>query len=273
MSGNGGVQRIAGAFTDLKQQSRKALIIYLMAGDPDPAFTVDIVPKLQEAGADIVELGFPFSDPIADGPVIQAAGQRALAKLPDLVQCLEVVRNIRTACGIPLVSMTYYNPIFRYGDKKYFEDALDAGLDGVIVPDLPLVEAGDWKADAREVGIASIFLEAPNTGDEEAEKIAEASTGFVYLVSLKGVTGSDKGLGENLQSRAERMRGLTDTPAAVGFGISTPELAGRFGAMCDGVIVGSGTVSAIAEGKTAAQSEKNVVEYVRAMRAGLDAEA
>jgi tryptophan synthase alpha chain len=169
--------------------------------------------------------------------------------------------------------MTYYNPIFRYGEKKYFEDALDAGLDGVIVPDLPLVEAGDWKADAREVGIASIFLEAPNTGDEEAAKIAEASTGFVYLVSLKGVTGSSKGLGENLQSRAERMRGLTDTPAAVGFGISTPEQAGHFGAMCDGVIVGAGTVSAIAEGRTAAQSEKNVVEYVRSLRAGLDADA
>ena len=277
MSDQGGTPRgtpnIAAAFARRREQGGKALIIYLMAGDPDAAFTAAIVPKLQEAGADIVELGFPFSDPVADGPVIQAAGTRALAHLPSLEQCLEVVREIRSACDVPLVSMNYYNPIFRYGERRFFADGLAAGLDGLIIPDLPLVEADEWRAGAKEAGIASIFLEAPNTDDAQARAIADASTGFVYLVSLKGVTGSDKGLGENLLERVTRWRGLTDTPAAVGFGISTPELAGRFGAMCDGVIVGSATVASIANGKTPAQAEKNVLAYVSSMRKGLDAGA
>lgn len=268
-----GAARIAGAFARRLEKGEKALIIYVMAGDPDAEFTARLVPKLREAGADIVELGFPFSDPIADGPVIQAAAQRALPRLDSLGQCLEVVRKIRVETEIPLVSMTYYNPIFRYGERRFFEDGIAAGLDGLIIPDLPLVEADAWKADAKDVGIASIFLEAPNTDDGQAAAIAEASTGFIYLVSLKGVTGTDKGLGENLQERVNRLRGLTDKPTAVGFGISTPQLAGKFGAMCDGVIVGSGTVAAIAEGKSAAQAENNVLAYVRSMRAGLDAGA
>ncbi len=270
MSGAGGVARISNAFASLKKERRKALIIYLMAGDPDPGFTAGIVPKLAEAGADIVELGFPFSDPIADGPVIQAAAQRALAHLAALPDCLKLVERIRAASGVPLVSMTYYNPIFRYGERRFFSDGLAAGLDGLIIPDLPLVEAGEWRALCEEVGLASIFLEAPTTDDASARAIADASTGFVYLISLKGVTGSDHGFGENLQERIERMRGYTATPAAVGFGISTPEQAGQFGAMCDGVIVGSGVVGRIAEGKTHADAERRVLAYVREMRAGLD---
>lgn len=273
MSGQAGAKHITAAFARRRDKGEKALIIYLMAGDPDADFTAALVPKLQQAGADIVELGFPFSDPIADGPVIQAAAQRALPHLPSLAHCLEVVRKIRAAAEIPLVSMTYYNPIFRYGERRFFEDGLKAGLDGLIIPDLPLVEADAWKADAKEVGIASIFLEAPNTDDAQARAIADASTGFIYLVSLKGVTGTDRGLGENLHERVVRLRAITDKPTAVGFGISTPELAGRFGAMCDGVIVGSGTVAAIAECESPAQAEKNVLNYVSSMRAGLDAGA
>ena len=273
MSGQAGATRITEAFARRREKGDKALIIYLMAGDPDADFTAALVPKLQQAGADIVELGFPFSDPIADGPVIQAAAQRALSQLPSLVHCLELVRKIRAASDIPLVSMTYYNPIFRYGERRFFEDGLKAGLDGLIIPDLPLVEANAWKADAKEVGIASIFLEAPNTDDAQANAIAAASTGFIYLLSLKGVTGTDKGLGENLEERVARLRAITDKPTAVGFGISTPALAGRFGAMCDGVIVGSGTVAAIAGGKSPAQAEENVLDYVRSMREGLDAGA
>lgn len=273
MSAQGGVPRITAAFARRKEKGEKALLIYLMAGDPDVEFTARLVPKLEEAGADIVELGFPFSDPIADGPVIQAAAQRALPNLPSLDACLEVVRQIRAESEIPLVSMTYYNLIFRYGERRFFDDGLKAGLDGLIIPDLPLVEADDWKADAKEAGIASIFLEAPNTDEQGARAIADASTGFIYMISLKGVTGSNKGLGENLEERVARMRNITDTPTAVGFGISTPELAGRFGAMCDGAIVGAATVSAIAAGKGAAQAESNVLNFVKAMRKGLDAGA
>ena len=273
MSTQTGAKHITEAFARRLEKGEKALIIYLMAGDPDGDFTAALVPNLQQAGADIVELGFPFSDPIEDGPVIQAAAQRALPQLPSLVHCLEVVRKIRAASDIPLVSMTYYNPIFRYGERRFFEDGLKAGLDGLIIPDLPLVEAEAWKADAKEVGIASIFLEAPNTDDAQAKAIADACTGFIYMVSLKGVTGTDKGLGENLVERVARLRAITDKPTAVGFGISTPKLAGRFGAMCDGVIVGSATVASIADGKTPAQAEKNVLAYVRSMRKGLDAGA
>lgn len=270
MSAEVGTARIDNTFAALKKEGRKALIIYLMAGDPDPSFTVELVPKLAGAGADIVELGFPFSDPIADGPVIQAAAERALPHLAALPDCLKLVGRIRAATETPLVSMTYYNPIFRYGERRFFNDGLAAGLDGLIIPDLPLVEAGEWRALCEEVGLASIFLEAPTSDNDSARAIAEASRGFVYMISLKGVTGADRGIGENLAERVERMRGFTQTPTAVGFGISTPEQAATFGAMCDGVIVGSGVVSRIAEGKNHGDAERRVLDYVSEMRAGLD---
>ncbi len=270
MNGIGGKTRLDGTFRTLREQSRKALIIYLMAGDPDVEFTARLVPEIFRAGADIVELGFPFSDPVADGAVIQAAGQRALAGLSALPDFLGLVRNIRRQCDGPLVCMTYYNPIFRYGEERFFADALSAGLDGLIVPDLPLVEAKDWIAGSRKAGIAAIFLEAPNSDDGDARAIAEASQGFIYLVSLKGVTGSDKGLGENLRERIVRMRQQTDTPLAVGFGISTPEQAARIGAMCDGVIVGSGVVSRIVGAGSPDDRLATVLDYIRELRAGLD---
>ncbi len=267
---SGGTARLTETFAALKAKGRKALIIYLMAGDPDPDFTAELVPQLAEAGADIVELGFPFSDPIADGPVIQAAGKRALSHLAHLPDCLGLTERIRAATPLPLVAMTYYNLIFRYGEERFFGDALAAGLDGLIVPDLPLVEADGWRAGCAAAGIASIFLEAPNSEDEDARAIAAASRGFIYLVSLKGVTGTDTGLGENLGERVERMRALTATPLAVGFGISTPEQAGRMGALCDGVIVGSGVVGRIGEAPSREQALQSAIAYVRTLREGLD---
>ncbi|HUJ75056.1 MAG TPA: tryptophan synthase subunit alpha [bacterium] len=265
-----GISRVHQAFADLKRRHRKALIIYVMAGDPNPAFTARLVPRLAEAGANLVELGYPFSDPVADGPVIQAAGQRALRQFAGLDDFFALIRQIRARCGLPLLAMTYYNLIFRYGEAAYVRNGLAAGLDGTIIPDLPLVEAATWHAQCLSQGMAPVFLEAPNTPDEDAQRIARTPQGFIYLVSLKGVTGSDRGLGENLAQRVQRLRAWTDTPLVVGFGISTPEQARQMGALCDGVVVGSGVVSRLAQAKSPDAAEGAVLDYVRALRAGLD---
>lgn len=266
-----GLARIEQTFANLRARKRKALGPYVMAGDPDPDFTVRLVPKLAEAGADIVELGFPFSDPVADGPVIQAAGQRALHQLSGLGDYFAMVRRIRSRTEIPIVTMTYYNPIFRYGEARFLADARAAGLDGTIIPDLPIVEAESWIEACAAAGMAPIFLEAPNSPEDETRRIAQAARGFIYLVSLKGVTGQDKGLGENLAARVKRLRQWTATPLVVGFGISTPDHARRLGALCDGVAVGSGVVQRIAEARSPDAAEAAVLDYLRAMRAGLDA--
>jgi tryptophan synthase alpha chain len=266
-----GIARIEGAFAAARARGRKALVLYVMAGDPDPGFTLRLVPKLAAAGADLVELGYPFSDPVADGPVIQAAGQRALDKFATTGAFLDLVRHIRLQTPVPMVVMGYYNPIFRYGESAFVRDALAAGLDGAIVPDLPVVEAGSWREACLAQGFAPVALEAPNTPPDVARTIAEGARGFVYLVSLKGVTGTDRGLGENLGDRVTRLRQWTAAPLVVGFGISTPEHARHFGRLCDGIVVGSGVVSRIADARTPDAAEAAVLEYVRTMRAGLDA--
>ena len=266
-----GLRLLEQTFARLKAAGRKALITYLMAGDPDPPFTAALVPLLAQAGADVVELGFPFSDPIADGPVIQAAGTRALHQFNGLGDYLALVGRIRATSPVPIVLMTHYNPIFRFGERAFVERAAQAGLSGVIIPDLPVDEAGEWTPLCRELGVAPVLLEAPNTDDAHARRIAEAAAGFIYLVSLKGVTGSDRGLDDNLQARVDRFRALGCTlPLAVGFGISTPEQAQQVSRLCDGVVVGTGLVSRIAAGPTREASEQAALQYVRALRAGLD---
>lgn len=271
-SGATGSERIERTFGRLRGESRKALVIYLMAGHPSIAFTERLVPRLAEAGADLIELGFPFSDPVADGPVIQAAGQRAIHHFSGLEDYLEMVKRIRRATELPLVIMTYYNPIFRFGEDAFLARARKAGLDGAIIPDLPLEEGLDWRDRCAAQGFASIYLEAPNTTPDHAQEIAEASRGFIYLVSLKGVTGAQKGLGENLEERIARLRGLVNTPLVVGFGIATPEHARRFGAVSDGVIVGSAIVKRIEEASSPDGAEAAVMELVRGMRAAMDGE-
>ena len=265
-----GTERIAQVFDTLRQRGRRALVIYLMAGDPNPALTEKLVPELARAGADLVELGFPFSDPVADGPVIQAASQRAIAQFKGLDNYLDMIKRIRAATDVPLVCMTYYNLIFRYGEQAFLERARACGLDGVIIPDLPLDEGLEWRGLCAAHGIAAIYLEAPNTTAEHARAIAKASQGFIYLVSLKGVTGADKGLGENLEERIARLRGAVDTPLLVGFGISTPEQARRYSQISDGVIVGSAVVKQIEQAGSAEGALAAVSELVKRLRAEMD---
>jgi len=270
MSGNG-TENLQAAFAARKAKGGKALVPYLMAGHPTVEFTERIVPKLAEAGADVVELGFPFSDPIADGPVIQAAGTQALHHFSGLDDYLAMVARIRKNTPVPLVLMTHYNPIFRYGEGAFLKAASAAGLNGAIIPDLPVDEAGEWVASCREHRVAPVMLEAPNSDDVHAKRIAESAGGFIYLVSLKGVTGTDAGLGENLAGRVERMRKLTPgLPLVVGFGISTPEQARDVAQLCDGVAVGTGLVGRITEAPTPDAAEKVALDYVRSLRAALD---
>ena len=270
MSGDSGAQRLADVFARLRREKRKALSVYIMAGDPNLNFTELLVPDVAAAGADLIELGFPFSDPVADGPVIQAAGQRAIHNFRGLDDYFGLVERIRKRTPVPLVCMTYYNPIFRYGERAFLERARATGLDAAIIPDLPLDEGHEWRDLCVAHGIAPVYLEAPNTTPEHAREIAQASQGFIYLVSLKGVTGAEKGLGENLEQRIARLRGFVDTPLLVGFGISTPEQAKQYGQVSDGVIVGSIVVKQIELAPSEQAARANVVDLVKHLRAGLD---
>lgn len=240
-----GRKSLSEKFGELKSMSSGALIAYLMAGDPSPKTTSEFVQALVRGGADVVELGFPFSDPIADGPTIQAAGQRALTAGLNVESYFELVESIDTE--IPLVCMTYYNPVFRYGLEKFTERAAKAGICGLIVPDLPVEEASELQAYCKKYGIDLIFLIAPTTPDLRLKKILEKGSGFVYLVARLGVTGARADISGSTKELLSRVE--TDLPKAVGFGISTGEQAAEVlkeGA--DAIIVGSAFVKLIEEG-------------------------
>jgi tryptophan synthase alpha chain len=236
------------AFQEAKAQGNGALIGYIMAGDPKPEVTAKIADALIKGGVDILELGLPFSDPIADGPTIQAASVRALAAGTTPVKVLEIAKEIRLSHDVPIVVMTYYNPVFRMGIEKFFGLAQECLVDGVIVPDLPLEEAGDYKIAAGKFGIDTIFLAAPSTSNKRLAKIAECSSGFLYLVSHFGVTGAKATVEDSTIQLVERVLPFTSgkIPLAVGFGISKPEHVKRIvRARADGVIVGSAFINTV----------------------------
>src|SRR5947208_10879152 len=242
------MNRIDSAFQQIKERGEKALIAYVMAGDPTLEDTETYVQQLADAGADIIELGVPFSDPIADGPVIQQAAERALRSGTSLKKILATVRSLRTKTQIPLVLMAYYNSIFRYGEAAFCRDAVAAGVDGLIVPDMPPDEAGTIHPLAAAAGLDVIFLLAPTSTAKREAAVARLSRGFIYYVSLTGITGAKLTDKADVEKKVREIRRYTKTPIAVGFGIATPEDARAVARIADGVIVGSALVKIIADG-------------------------
>ena len=246
--------------------SDKPLVCFLTAGDPDLDTTVKIVPAIHKAGADIVELGIPFSDPMADGPAIQGASFRAIEHGTTTKGVLDCVKTIRKTCEIPIVLMTYFNPVRHYGLGDFAKDAVESGADGVIITDLPADEAQEWISCADKYGIGTVFLVAPTSTDERIRLAAESTTGFVYCVSRTGVTGAQSSLPEELTNLVGRIKSITDKPVAVGFGISTAEHVKQVSQIADGVVVGSALVNAIASAKTSDDAVSNAVTFVKSLK-------
>jgi len=239
------MNRIDRMFSQLRKRKEAALIPFITTGDPDIATTEALILEMDRQGADLIELGLPFSDPLADGPTIQASSQRALRHNINAKDLLKLVKKVRRKTNIPLVLMGYYNPLFQYGLSAFAKDAATAGLDGTIVPDLPLEEAKDWIAAAKSQGLANILLVAPNTPADRVKKIARATQGFLYYVSVTGITGARTELPAELSQGLNGIKQLTNKPVAVGFGISKPAQISMLSAVTDGIIVGSAIVKLI----------------------------
>jgi tryptophan synthase alpha chain len=267
------VSRISKKFEELQQAGRKALIPFITAGDPDPAFTVPALHALVEAGADIIELGVPFSDPMADGPVIQRASERALTHKMSLRKVLELVREFRrTNSETPLVLMGYLNPIECMGYRDFAAQAGAAGVDGVLTVDLPPEEYGEFMDLLDEAGLDPIFLLAPNSAPERIAKMGQLGRGYLYYVSLKGVTGAAHLDLEDVERKLAEIRRLTDLPIGVGFGVKSAETAAATAKLGDGVVVGSALVSKIEEaGENRALALEGIVGLLREMRRAMDA--
>lgn len=255
------MSRIADAFRD-----KKAFIGFLTAGDPSMEKTEEFILEMERAGADLVEIGIPFSDPIAEGVVIQNANIRALKAGATTERVFEMVSRVRRRTQIPLVFLTYLNPVFHYGYEKFFARCRDVGIDGIIIPDLPFEEKGEVAPLAAACGVDVISMIAP-TSSQRIERIAGEAAGFLYVVSSMGVTGIRKEITTDLEGMLGAVRKATDLPAAVGFGISTPEQAAKIAAAADGVIVGSAIVKIIEKHGEAAGPE--IYEYVRSMKAAV----
>ncbi len=237
--------RIANTFARLQAMHQRALIPFLVAGDPDLATTAQAIEVLTAAGADLLELGVPFSDPIADGPINQRAAQRALAGGVTISSVLNLARQLRGRHALPVVLLSYYNPILQYGLPRFCQDAVASGVDGLVIPDLPADEGDELVTAARAVGLDTIFLLAPTSTTERIRLVADRSSGFIYCVSITGVTGVRDALAGDLAALVQRIRAATTLPICVGFGVSTPEQAREAAEIADGVIVGSALVSVL----------------------------
>ncbi len=263
-----GARAVEEAILKANKQGRAALIPFIEGADPDLTVTEDLLWALAEAGGDVIELGFPFSDPLADGPTIQEAAQRALKNKPTLSDFLHLIARMRKqGFDTPVVIMGYLNPFWRFGLERLAKEAREVGLDGLIIPDLPLEEAGDWLHLARKERRASILLAAPTTPPERLARIAKASSGFLYYVSVTGITGDRKELPQDLALKLDLARELSPVPVAVGFGIGRPEQVRALAPYAHAIVVGSAIVKII--GRYQEQPQKLVKEvssFVRTLR-------
>ena len=239
------MSRIERTFNQLKEKNKKALVIYITAGDPDIETTKSLVIEIAKQGPDIIELGVPFSDPVADGPTIQKASLRALKSGTTLKKVIKLVKDIRQTTQIPIILMGYYNPIYKYGRSDFISHSLDAGIDGIIIPDLPPDEDNKFVEEAEAKGLDTIFLLAPTSPEERIKLVAEKSKGFIYYVSLTGVTGARDKLAKSIKKNVNKIKSFTNLPVAVGFGISNPEQAKEISSYADGVVIGSAVIKII----------------------------
>ncbi|HSF05327.1 MAG TPA: tryptophan synthase subunit alpha [Methylomirabilota bacterium] len=265
--------RLAQTFMTLRQTGERALVAYFTAGDPAMDMTARLVLEAERRGADVVELGVPFSDPLADGPVVQRAAQRALAAGASLKRVLDTVRDLRADVRAPIVLLTYYNPLLAFGLRPFVETATRVGVDGVIVADLPPEEARPLDAEAEPAGLDLIHLAAPTSTPERLRLIARRSRGFIYLVSLTGVTGERDALPKELAAQIRALRLLTTKPVCVGFGIGRPEQVAAVGQLADGVIVGSAIVRLIEQRASSTSLVADVGDFIASLKAPLRASA
>lgn len=267
--------RLKKRFDDLKAQNRAALVTFVSAGDPDPKTSREIIFGLPEAGADIIEIGVPFSDPMADGPAIQAGSLRALKAGMTVKGVLEIVREFRSRDSeTPIVLMGYFNPLYIYGVEPFLKDAAEAGVDGFIVVDLPPEEEAEFAKPAHEAGLDFIYLATPTADEARLKKITEKASGFVYYVSITGVTGTASADTAQVSQAVERIRAVCDLPVAIGFGINTPDQAREMACISDAAVVGSAIVKTIeknldADGKANPGLVREVLDYVGALSEGV----
>jgi tryptophan synthase alpha chain len=263
------MSRIGPCFEALRQGGRRALVMYLTVGHPQRESALDLVPAVVEGGADMIELGVPFSDPLADGATVQRATQQALRNGVNVAYCIQTVRTLRErGIVVPIVFMGYYNPMLQYGLERFCADAQAAGVDGLIVPDLPPEESHDLHAACARHDIDLIYFLAPTSTDERMREVAERASGFIYCVSLTGTTGAREVVASQLPDFLHRARAATDVPLAVGFGITEPQHAEAVAQVADGVIVGSALLNVV---ERAAESGTDEVRaFVAAMREGTD---
>ena len=261
--------RLENTFERLRNCGEKALITFITAGDPDIDTTEKLVLEMEKKGADIIELGMPFSDPLADGPIIQKSSQRALERGMNTSLFFEMVSRLRRKTQVPLVVLTYYNPVFSYGEEKFIRDAARAGIDGLVIPDLPLEESRLMQSVTLQQGVDLIYLLTPTSTEERIRLTAERAQGFIYCVALTGVTGVRENISLKAEEMVNRIRKFTSLPLALGFGISTPQQAESAAAFCDGVIVGSGIVRMVEQlGESPEDLLKEVGNFVSSLKEG-----
>ncbi|APG27663.1 tryptophan synthase subunit alpha [Syntrophotalea acetylenivorans] len=261
--------RIQATFEQLKQRGETALIPFITAGDPDLATTEELIHTLVENGADLIELGFPFSDPMADGPTIQAASERALESGTTLPKILDMVARVREHTNVPIVLMGYYNPLFSYGPERFAADAAAAGVDGLLLVDLPAEETGEIRSYLQQAGICLIQLLAPTTPPQRMKRLVTEAGGFVYFVSMTGVTGASQVDASAIEQQVTDLQQISPVPVAVGFGISSPADAEAVARFADAVVVGSALVKVVEAYGKSPELPAKVGAFVRSLKDGL----